>query len=445
MSFGMPKIAAAIFAVAVGSSLAAPARAVPSYARQMNTQCNTCHTRFPQLNAFGRSFKLSGYTMTADAGIAGSDDGSKETLNLAKIPPLSVMFQAGWTRLNKNAPEVQNESVQFPQEFSIFLAGRLTQKIGTFLQYTYSQADGSSSLDNTEFRFADATTFLDKPLNYGVTLNNAPTIEDLWNSTPVWGFPFVATEAGVSSAASTLIDGGLSGDVAGLGGYTLWNDHLYVAATLYRSAHRSESAPSAGSTSTIDGVAPYWRVAWQQAWGSNYLEVGTYGIHAKLHPDGISGPTDDYTDIAGDFQYERPIGKAQLTVHGTWINEDRKLNASFIDGLEGPAKRKGTLDTYRLDGQYTIGAWQYGLGYFATDGSSDTGIYAPGPVEGSASGKPDTRGILGQVAYFPWQNTEFTLQYTAYNKFNGGGSNYDGDGRSASDNNTLYVNTWLMW
>ena len=49
------------------------------------------------------------------------------------------------------------------------------------------------------------------------------------------------------------------------------------------------------------------------------------------------------------------------------------------------------------------------------------------------------------MAYFPWQNTEFTLQYTAYNKFNGGGSNYDGDGRSASDNDTLYVNAWLMW
>ena len=38
---------------------------------------------------------------------------------------------------------------------------------------------------------------------------------------------------------------------------------------------------------------------------------------SKLHPEGTTGPTDDYTDIAGDFQYERPLGKAQLTVHGT--------------------------------------------------------------------------------------------------------------------------------
>jgi hypothetical protein len=38
-----------------------------------------------------------------------------------------------------------------------------------------------------------------------------------------------------------------------------------------------------------------------------------------------------------------------------------------------------------------------------------------------------------------------TLQYTWYSKFNGAGSNYDGVGRSASDNNTLYVVLWFAY
>ncbi len=32
------------------------------------------------------------------------------------------------------------------------------------------------------------------------------------------------------------------------------------------------------STMTINGVAPYWRLAWEQAVGDGTLEVGTYGM-----------------------------------------------------------------------------------------------------------------------------------------------------------------------
>ena len=45
--------------------------------------------------------------------------------------------------------------------------------------------------------------------------------------------------------------------------------------------------------------------------------------------------------------------------------------------------------------------------------------------------------------YLPFLNVKLQLQYVAYSKFNGGSSNYDGSGRSASDNNTLYVLGWF--
>jgi len=37
------------------------------------------------------------------------------------------------------------------------------------------------------------------------------------------------------------------------------------------------------------------------------------------------------------------------------------------------------------------------------------------------------------------------LQYTAYNKFNGAKTNYDGNGRNAGDNNTLFFNVWVAY
>jgi hypothetical protein len=49
------------------------------------------------------------------------------------------------------------------------------------------------------------------------------------------------------------------------------------------------------------------------------------------------------------------------------------------------------------------------------------------------------------VNYLPWLNVKLQLQYVAYEKFNGLKTNYDGTGRNASDNNTLYALVWLNY
>jgi hypothetical protein len=45
----------------------------------------------------------------------------------------------------------------------------------------------------------------------------------------------------------------------------------------------------------------------------------------------------------------------------------------------------------------------------------------------------------------PWLNTRFEAQYVACSKFDGASTNYDGSGRNASDNNTLYLMVWLVF
>ena len=63
-------------------------------------------------------------------------------------------------------------------------------------------------------------------LIYGISVNNNPTVQDLWNSTPAWGFPYASSNAGVSPLASTQIDGPMAQQVAGLSAYAMWNDCL---------------------------------------------------------------------------------------------------------------------------------------------------------------------------------------------------------------------------
>ena len=107
------------------------------------------------------------------------------------------------------------------------------------------------------------------------------------------------------------------------------------------------------------------------------------------------------------------------------------------------------LDTFMIHGHYdyrgSFGTIGGSLGYFSTTGSRDALLYSPGEINGSRTGNPDSKGFIMEADYLPWEKWKLSLQYIIYNKFNGSHSNYDGFGRNASDNNTLYAVIWLMF
>lgn len=433
------------------------AQAVPSFARQTGLPCEVCHTTFPELTPFGRLFKLNGYVLTGLKQIeAPGRDG--EALRINAVPPLSAMIQIAVTHLKKSAPAVnpvsqatvptQNDNVEFPQQLSFFFAGEISPHIGSFMQFTYDHQADHFSLDNTDIRYARHTTLAGEDVILGLTANNNPSVEDPWNDTPAWGFPWAAPDSAPSPAAATLVDGTLAQRVAGLGAYALLGDNGYADVTLYRSSLAGAAQPLARA-GAIDGVAPYWRLAWQHRFGDSYLEIGTFGMRGAfiggLSGSGVATLDDRYTDVALDSQYERPVsGGDLLSVHAVVITERQDLASTFAAG--GAAAPTARLATARVDGTWHFGhRYASSLGYFVTRGTPDALLYTPARVTGSARGAPDTRGWIGQVAYLPWENTQFALQYTAYHEFNGGTAGYDGYGRAASDNNALYLLGWFVW
>lgn len=420
------------------------AYAVPSFARQTGLSCNVCHSNAPELTAFGREFKLKGYILSD---VTPSEKiGNAKDLILSKYIPLSFMILVSDTAFQSVAPGTQNSTAGFPQQLSLFLAGGLASHFGALAQVTYSHSSDVFAMDNTDLRYANQTTLGGKSLEYGITLNNNPGVEDLWNSTPVWGFPWISSESSVGSIASTLIDGTLGADVAGVGAYSMWNKHLYTALAAYRSEHEGGPAPLDGVNYqyNISGAAPYWRAAWQQSWGANYLMVGTYGIAVNSHPNSITGPVDRYIDPSFDFQYERPFGANLLDAHGTWIHESSNLGATFSAG--GADVAHHTLNTFKLDSTYHwSNKYSATGGIFATTGTTDQVLYASAPVTGSFNGSPNTSGYIAQFGYWPVQNIDINVNYTGYTKFNGASTNYDGANRNASDNNTVYMALWLIF
>jgi hypothetical protein len=423
--------------------------AVPSFSRQTGLACSSCHTNPPELTPLGRTFKLNGYTMEGLKAITSTSDKNKSGLSLLSVLPLSAQIEISATGLNKKEPDTQNWSSSVPQDASIFLAGAYAKRLGGFVQVTYDAQDDHFTWDNTDIRYSNNREFHGKSLVYGLDINNNPTVEDLWNSTPAWGFPWIESPSAPGPTAGTLIDGALGSDVAGFGGYAMFADHFYVAGTLYTSAHLGNGLPNAGTgfQFNIQGAAPYWRVAWQQSFGNNYLEVGGYGMHVSSTPDTVSGPTDDYTDAAADFQWERVLPKLNnnlLTIRGTYIHESQNLNATFAAGGAGFVGHD--LNTFRASAAYHFGYRVTPVfGYFVTTGTNDPALYVADPLDGSANGSPKSQGFIANITYWPVQNIRLALQYTAYTKFNGAGTNYDGFGRNASDNNSLYLHLGVIF
>jgi hypothetical protein len=134
-----------------------------------------------------------------------------------------------------------------------------------------------------------------------------------------------------------------------------------------------------------------------------------------------------------DAQYQFIGDDNIVSAQFRYIYEKQSLNATL------PSDPDNHLQSVRLGASYFYQRQLGGsIGYASTTGNSNAALYAP-------TGSPNTTAWAFEVDYLPWQNVKLALQYTLYTKFNGASSNYDGNGRNASDNNTLYIFAWIAF
>ena len=435
------------------------AEALPSFSRQTGQNCSVCHTQSfgPNLTPFGRDFKLGGYTMGGGSGTA------------AKLPALSGMALGSFTNTQKdqtvqslNEPNGTlpsgwkgNNNFTFDQA-SLFYAGRVYGKVGAFSELTFDGFANRLSMGNADIRFADRFDLDDTSLpfdldfTYGISLNNNPTVQDLWNTTPVWGFPYTGSGVQPSVGATPLIDGALGSQVGGATAYTMINNLLYLEAGAYGSFSSStqNSFGIAGPDRVnLNGAAPYWRVALQHDWKGHYFMLGHYGMIANVVPgrDSTYG-TNNYTDVAVDATYQYMANPKHIfEAKTTYIYEDQNLSASR--GAAGdPSTGNTYLGTYRLNLAYTFDQ-TYGLtfAYNQINGSHSPILNDVGEIVDQA--RPNSKYYTAELVYVPFgksnsylylTNLRTSLQYIGYSQANG--TNTD-----AQFNNTFMVNGWLAF
>lgn len=425
------------------------AKAVPAYVDQTGLTCQACHVGGfgPQLTPMGRQFKIEGYTMRSGASV-----------------PISAVGEVSFTRTKKDQdppPEMgkANNNLLLDRG-SLYLTGGIGQNFGGFVEVAYEGAEKAWMLDMLDLRAVTKSQIFGQDAVLGLSLNNSPTVQDPWNTTPAWSFPYTQTTISRTPGAAPLINGGLGGKSIGLTAYAWLGQKFYMEGGAY-------SSPRAGTLrwlgvesdepGDIKGLAPYGRAAWQGPLGGGTAHVGAYFLQARIRPhrNRTTSLSDRYTDFGLDASWQKTLGTGDaLSAQMRYTRENADLQASCLLGFVGPG---GNADCARI----RLNEWRGDIGYnwrskigvtlgaFSTTGNANSNLY------GGPTAKPDSNGLTAQLDYTPWANSNgplgrrasmrVGLQYTAYGKFDGARSNYDGANADASDNNALRVFTWLAF
>ncbi len=477
-----------------------PAQALPSFARQTGQPCGTCHTDFPALTPYGRRFKLLGYTpgggqfkttlFSSNDSINARAEYDKlrgyatKALNDAPVnedskewvPPLSMMAIVGFTHTQADmAPPTDpyspnNNTVVSP--LSVFWGGAITSNIGAFAQVTYNAVPPGGfkdpfghtwTWDNTDVRFASTASVGPLDIVYGITANNNPTVQDLWNTTPAWAYPYASSTLASTPSTKTVIEGALAAHVGGVGAYAMINDLFFLELTGYKTLSFSQQnalGTDPFGVGQLGGIAPYWRFAFEPHWGRNTWMIGTFGMYSELHPWLNTGfgtwttATDTlsnrFTDLGFDTQYQYQGDDFWLTLRGSYIREYQRLDSTFaaLTAAGTATNPTNLVNSMKLQASVALGADNRVVltgQYFKIWGTPDLGLYGADPVSGLAL-TPNSDGFQAEIAYipfgaskmigWPWFNARLGLQYTYYNKFNG-------TTLGAQNNNTLFLHAWF--
>jgi len=170
------------------------------------------------------------------------------------------------------------------------------------------------------------------------------------------------------------------------------------------------------------------------------------GLNASIQPGGSTAVRSTGSAIlasTASYQYLGD-GRHNVAAYASFIREDQTRGDLFANaGADNLTGRSVRVPLQRL---VLLPAYlRATIGRFSTRGTPDATLYGP-------SGSPDTSGTVLQIDWTPWgkedswarpfANVRLGLQYTTYDKFDGASGNYDGNGRNASDNNTLFLFLW---
>lgn len=448
-----------VASIAAAFALATPggAWAIPSFARQTGLSCSTCHTVFPHLTPFGRTFKLHGYTTTSAKLIKAlktyfKDDtvsSKRVALQISHIPMVSVRIASRWNDQAggglvprgpvtggqgfMSTPEGygSNDVLNILAGSSLYIAGEITPNMGTFLEFGGVDDQGGSfgmGMFDLALVSKDHTLAGDNFV-YGIRAEDGLGAGDPSNTVGTWGL--TASLMGLSTH-NTLFDAGTAmmegGELFAMLG-NFYKGGLYASIGAYRpsmdqtmDSYVQGSLAGNGSFDGTNGAANgYLRLSYYlPPIGNNlYTEIGTFGYVGSLNMTAtqlaaLADPryVDHYSDYGVDLQAQY-IGNKNLVELFALFQNQRDGAFYGIDEFTG---LPGNGEAVSRQGLGVKADYYY-------DGT--IGCYAKYLYQTSAQLKDMnlSGGIIG-VSYFPWENVNLRLEEALYSTYNIGTAQY---------------------
>jgi hypothetical protein len=267
-------------------------------------------------------------------------------------------------------------------------------------------------------RAADAVRLAEPDTRAVLTLSNTMRARNNSNALPFWGFPYPSPGIAPAQASTMPADGAP--------GSPDWNRDAENGPAVYRGtaddAPGSSGYGSSAGTPWIDSFSPRWRVALRGDLERHFVQIGTYTLSSAP-----PGAADNASSTAAGGSYRFTIdpdndASDTLSAHATVIYEGRPPGLMLL----GDEKLKAP-DTFRFDASYSFAATiTPSIQYFRTAGAAGV------PQFGSPQNRPNSAGVIAEVAYVPtfitWAkadspvqflNLRFAAQYVAYTEFNG--------------------------
>lgn len=399
---------AGLFAVTLGLLCIAPqAQAVPAFARQMGVACNTCHFQhFPLLNAFGRAFKASGFTMTGTPLIESDHFSLPANLNAAIFSNIRYQKSSG----SKSGDHTSNNGEWIiPGETSLFVGGRVSPHVGALIEGDVGAGGlGGGFLASIKV-----------PVFYPVT-----------NTIHAGIVPFSAG-LGPAYAFETLNTGAVGNHLINLVTPTAISAQQYIQVGS-NVATPGGGDPYGGDAEGIAAVAVssdfFVNIA---KWSPNHSLVDAFGTSAS--------PTSDYVraaytpqigkwDVGMGFQYFG--GRSNVvTDKATWTPYKTKawaidaqvqghINNTMPVGVyfgyaQAPGSSSGTMNLYNVGSKTKKSASIAAeLGAFDNGRGTVQLAYRWGKT-GNAVYSGDNATTIG-LTYLPWNNVQLALYETLY-------------------------------
>jgi hypothetical protein len=405
-------------------------QAVPSYARQIKKPCTACHTIWPNLNQYGRQFKVKAYTDVSPEW----EMNNKDNLNLMNEFPFSArtVFYPMIREKNNNptagtgtalGTTNNGQGATNLDQLAIFMASRVTNYAGVF---TSGEADADATTNGT-FGIATVKIAFQLPLSPGQTTTDAGAggTKKQGSTLGLVVFKGISTSADPfnsyggrdrdlswqAESAPFVLDSGWTfksddGDNVGtvLHGYFIGN-RLYAAI----GSMRGGTTPNGGfvNQASTDPNDMYSRVAWDQALPNGAVTLGVAYYDGKQR---ITSGGSFVTPF--DAKVKRSYVDLSLEQN---LGEDHMLEVQALLGGGKETNVFGSGEERKFDGMYVQGSYfydrQYGL-VASINKIKFKDALATDSVIDPSFGVDKKDSWLVALDFLPWLNTKLALQYS---------------------------------